>query len=85
MDTLNAGKYSLNSIKSPHNLTLIFNFLYKREKLKVIIYNKELQNKLNVNIEDYKKMSGKYKEGKKNGFGRVYELETNKLIFEGEF
>ena len=85
MDKLEPVKYSINSIKSCHNLTLIFNFVYEKEKLKLIIYNKELQNKLNVNIEDYKNLSRKYKVGERNGFGREYELETNKLIFEGEY
>ena len=39
----------------------VFSFLYKKYKLNIIIYNKKLQKRLEVNIEDYKKISGKNK------------------------
>ena len=51
----------------------------------MIIYNESLQEKFGVSIQDYKNISGRYKEGKKNGKGREYDLNTNKLIFEGEY
>ena len=38
-----------------------------------------------MNIKYYKKISGKYKIGEKNGKGKEYLIESNKLIFEGEF
>ena len=49
------------------------------------MYNKQLQKRLSVDIEDYKKASGKYKIAEENGKGREYKLNTNKLIFEGEY
>ena len=40
---------------------------------------------MGVDIEDYKKASGRYKIVEKNGKGREYILNSNKLIFEGEY
>ena len=51
----------------------------------MIIYNKQLQKILGVNIEDYKKKSERYKKGGKNGKGREYSLYSDNLIFEGEY
>jgi len=72
-------------IKSSFILKKIFNFLNAKQKLNIIIYNKQLQEKIEVNIEDYKKISGKYKIAQKTGKGVEYILNTNKLIFEGEY
>ena len=49
------------------------------------MFNKQLQKILGVDIEDYKEISGKYKIAEKNGKGSEYTLNTNKLIFEGEY
>jgi len=65
MDKIDIGK----SIKSLYILKEIFSFLYEKEKMDLIIYNKEFQEKLDIDIEDYKKISGKYKIGGKNGKG----------------
>jgi len=62
----------------------IFSFLEKK-KLDLIIYNKEILKKFGVNIQDYKISSGKYKKGRRNGFGREYIINKNNLIFEGEY
>ena len=43
----------------------IFSFLSEKQKLKIIIYNKDLQKKLDINIENYKKIRGIYREGEK--------------------
>ena len=63
----------------------VFLYLNEKQKLYMIIYNKKLQKICNVDIEDYKRVSGKYKIGEKNGIGKIYNLKTNELIFEGEF
>jgi len=73
------------SIKSKYILEEIFSFLERKRIFKIIIYNKYLQHTYKINIKDYKKMSGKYKVGKKNGRGREFELYTNNLIFEGKY
>ena len=36
-------------------------------------------------MKDFKKERGKYKIGEKNGKGKEFNLETNRLIFEGEY
>ena len=75
----------IGDIKSFYIKKLIFSFLKEKQKLNMIIYNKELQNILFISIEDYKKMSGIYKTGEKNGKGREYILNTDILLFEGEY
>ena len=42
-------------------------FLSEKQKLKIIIYNKNLKKKLDINIENYKRIRGVYKEGERNG------------------
>ena len=69
------------SIKSLYILKYIFSFISKKQKLKIIIYNKNLQKKLDISIKTYKRRRGVYKEGEKNGKGKEYYY--GKLIFEG--
>ena len=78
------NKYLLD-IKSFHNLNEIFSFLTQRKKLNLIIYNKQLQKMFGVNIQDYKQLSGKYKIIGKNGKVKEFIINTDKLIFEGEY
>ena len=75
----------LRDIKSPYIQREIFLFLNQKQKLNMIIYNKQLQKEFKVNIEDYQKVSGKFKKIEANGIGREYFLNTNTLIFEGEY
>ena len=78
-------KYNLRNIKSAYIIKEVFSFLNVKKKLNLIIYYKELQTLLSVTIKDYKIISGKYKEGKKNGKGREYLIKINLLIFEGNY
>ena len=55
------NKINLKDIKSSFIIKIIFSFLYEKKKYNMIIYNKELQNMLSFDIEDYKKISSKYK------------------------
>ena len=75
----------IENIKSSFVLKEIFNFLNIKRKLKIIIYNKQLQEKGGIVIEDYKKISGKCRIGKRAGKGIEYIIDTNILIFEGEY
>ena len=45
----------LSGIKSKYIMKKIFNHIQQTKKLKMINYNKELQNKLNIDINDYKR------------------------------
>ena len=78
-------KKNLRDIKSSYIIERIFSFLNEKEKLKMIIYNKELQKLCSICTEDYEKKSGKYRIGEKNGKGKEYIINTNILIFEGEY
>ena len=72
-------------IQSNYILKNIFDFLFNNKKLDIIIYNKEIQNKLGINLENYKLESDRYKIIDKNGNGKEYQLDTNILLFEDEY
>ena len=78
-------KRNIENIKSKHILEKIFSYINIKTKLSILIYNNSLKKKLSINIENYKKISGYYKIGGKNGNCKLYDLETNNLIFEGEY
>jgi len=59
------------TIKFENNLKEIFSFLERKRLFNLIIYNKNLQKTLKINIDDYKKISGKYKMGKRDGIGKI--------------
>ena len=75
----------LKSIKSSYIQKWIISFLNEKQKLNMIIYNKQLQKMFDVDIESYKKICGKYKISKRNGKGKEYLLGTYTLIYEGEY
>ena len=72
-------------MKSKYILDKIFLFLVEKKKLKIIIYKKYLQKSLDIKLENYKKVSGIYKIDGINGKGKEYSLNTNRLIFYGEY
>ena len=75
----------MNSFKSLYIVKRVFSLLYETKKLSLIIYNKSLQKKFGIDINYYKKVSGKYLILEKNGNGKEYKLNTNILIFEGQY
>ena len=75
----------LEDIKSIYIIKQVLSFLYEKQKLNMIIYNKHLQKIMKVDIDYFKKISGKYKICERNEICKVFELDTNKLIFEGEY
>ena len=87
MDEFENNKYkiNINDIKSSFIIKIIFSLLSEKQKLNMIMYNKELQMKVSININDYKKISGKYKIGGKNGKVKEYIIDTNILIYKGEY
>ena len=74
----------LQNIRSKFFLEYIFNFIDEKRKLSIIIYNKELQSKLNRNINYYKGVSYGILKIDKNGIGKIYNIDGD-LIFEGEY
>ena len=75
----------LENIRSRYILRKIFCKMNDKRKLKIVIYNKRIQKKLNLTILNFKLISGKYIEGEKNGIGNEYDIYTDLLIFEGEY
>ena len=80
-------KITLKDIKSSYNINHIFSFLSQKDKLNLIVYNKEIQKMLSVGIEDYKNSGSKYKIGGKNGKVRLFSIDGKDyhLIFEGKY
>ena len=79
----------LNNIKSKYILKLILSFEEEKTKFKIIKYNKQLQNKLDMTIVTYRTLSGKYivyednNRGEKKK-GKEYDINDN-ILYEGEF
>ena len=63
-------KYNWKNVKSIYNLIEILSFLNIKLKLNLILRSKELQKNLGIDIEDYKKINGKYIIGGRNGKGK---------------
>ena len=82
MEELN---YPLNIIRSKYILQHIFNYLERHKKLILSNYNKALQYKLKLSIEDYKDETKIIKICGFNGYGKEYNKFSKKLIFEGNY
>ena len=79
------GICKVDNIRSKYILKRIFVLLTNKKFLYLLRYNKVMQEKTEINIEDYKKEGNKIKIGSKNGYGKEYRLNTNILLFEGYF
>ena len=79
----------LKNIKSSYFKSILFSFIDERQKLKVLKYNKSLQNNINISIINYKFFTGKYIIYDTNRNGKEYngydDYEKGKLQFEGEY
>ena len=73
----------MENVESKYILQNIFAFMDNKRKFKIVKYNKSLKNKLNLNLEDYKKLSGKYIIYSEKGKGKEYI--STLLLFEGEY
>ena len=74
----------LGNIKSIHILKIIFSHLIKALKLEIPKYNKSLQNKINLSINNYKEFTKRYIIYSSKESGKEYN-ENNELIYEGNF
>ena len=75
----------LENVNSIYIIQWLFSNIYERKKLKLIKYNKKIQEKVDVNINNYKLFKRKYVTFDKNGFAKEYGLFDNKLIYEEEY
>ena len=78
-------KIDLRDIKSYFNIKTIFSFLFKKHQLNMIRYNKGFQKMFLLGLKDFKRISNRYKINENNGKGREYIINTNILVFEGEY
>jgi len=74
----------INEIKSSYTLKELFNYINDKGKFNLIVYNKKIQNILGLNILDFRRFSGRYMIGERNGKGKEYN-DKDQLIFEGEY
>ena len=74
----------LNKIKSIFIIKKVFNNLYDRIQLKLIKYNKKLQNKINIFLYNYKIYSKRYIKYETNNKGEESYYD-GQLKYEGEF
>ena len=72
-------------IKSTYILKTLLSLIEEKHKLKLLKYNKYLQNKCDISIMNYKFCSGKYKKLTKEGIVKIYDGESDQMIFEGEY
>ena len=75
----------LKNIKSSYFIKKFFSHIDEDRKLKIIIYNKYLQNKIDINLINYKIYSGRYIIYDVNKKIREYDNYNDELPFEGEY
>ena len=75
----------LKNVKSMYFSKIIFSYINDKRILEIVKNNKELQNNLDINLNNYKLFSGKYIIFEENGKGKEYNLYHNELVFEGEY
>ena len=73
------------NIKTLFFIKHIFTFINDKIKLKLIRYNKNLQNNLSINIINYQILSGRYIIYETKDKGKEYMRYNDKLIYEGEY
>ena len=67
--------------KSKYILQYILSYLNESKKLKIIKYNKILQKKIDITIDNYKQLKGKYIIHEGNKIVKEYNI----LIYEGGY
>ena len=78
-------KNLIENIKSIYFIKILFSHMNEKNKLKLLKYNKNLQETMDFKLINYKFYSGRYIIYDTNGKGREYSGEDDKLIFEGEY
>ena len=72
-------------IKSIYRKVFILSYIDERRKLKLIKYNKNLQNYMNISLINYMLFSEKYIIKLDNGITRIYNAFDDELLYEGGF
>ena len=74
----------LKNIKSLYFIKNIFIHICEKRKLKLVKYNKIMQNYIDISIMNYKYYTGKYIIFGENRTGKEYDFVKN-LLFESEY
>ena len=72
-------------IKSYYFKRIILSIIPSKIELKLMKYNKSLQQLVNLSIIDYINFSGRYIKYDTNGNGKEFDIIFNNLIYEGEY
>ena len=75
----------LNKIRSIYLIKIIFSFVDDGQTLKLIKYNKNTQNKININLINYRRFAKKYIIYDENKLVKEFCCLNNELIYEGEY
>ena len=75
----------ISNIKSIFIARKVFCFLNEVMKLKLLRHNKNMQSKMNINLINYKTLSGRYIIFEEKQKGKEYDSHNDKLIYEGEY
>ena len=75
----------LENIKSVFFIKILFYNLTPLTQLKILKYNKSLQNKIDITLMNYKLLSERYIVQEENGKTKEFSLFDNQLLFEGEY
>ena len=73
----------LKNIKSNFFIKIIFSILDEERKLKLVKYNKNIKEKIDITLQNYKIFSGKYVIFETRG--KEYNNYNDELLFEGEY
>ena len=75
----------LRKIKSHYFIRILFSHIIDNNKLKIVKYNKILQNEININLNNYKLFSGRYIVVDTGEKVKEYNSLNKELLFEGEY
>ena len=75
----------LENIKSKYVIEILFSNLDEKMKLKTIKYNKKLQKKIGIILNNYKFWNGRYIRYETNEKGKEFNPHNGKLIYEGGY
>ena len=70
---------------SVYTIKIIFNIIDNQTKLKLIRYNKNLQNKININILHYRAFSNRYIKYEANNKVKEYNSTNDKIKYFGDY
>ena len=76
---------SLINIKSIFFIQKLFSYIYDNRKLKLVLYNKNIQKIIGINLINYKFMCEKYIVYESKGVAKEYNIYNDELIFKGEY